>query len=138
MSAARLHAFVLLAWAFVLMLLKRVWGRGPRGLALFEANFAAEHLTGLGAQERAELPTYDRCVACGLCNQGDGPRITASAGAYPGTMGLMLASSRSMPDFVAARDALRFISDDELAAKETLCPAAVPMRRIAAFIRAHS
>jgi len=138
MTAARLHAFLLLAWAFVLMVVKRVLYRGPRGLALFEANFRDEHLWGLSADERSELPTFERCIACGLCNQNDGARVTASAGAYPGTMGLMLASSRSMPDFGAARAALAFISDEELAEKELQCPAAVPMRRVAAFIRAHS
>jgi hypothetical protein len=50
-------------------------------------------------------------------------------------MSLMLASSRSLPDFVAASEALVWISDEELAEKERICPALVPMRRIAAFIR---
>src|SRR4051794_7930236 len=118
MTTGRLHALVLLAWAFVLMVAKRLFGSGPRGLALFEKNFASEHLAGLDARERAELPTFERCIACGLCDQGDGARIAASRGAYPGTMRLMLASSRSMPDFVYAGAALAFISDDELAQKE--------------------
>jgi hypothetical protein len=53
-------------------------------------------------------------------------------------MALMIASSRSLPDFPVASVALRWISDDELAKKETLCPVEVPMRRIAAFIRARA
>jgi succinate dehydrogenase/fumarate reductase-like Fe-S protein len=138
MTAGKIHAYVLLAWAFVVMVAKKVFGRGPRGLALFQANFEAEHLSSISSAERAELPDHSRCIACGRCNAGDGPRMAASNGAYPGTMALMLSSSRSMPDFAAANEALRWISDPELAQKEATCPTSVPMRRIAAFIRVHA
>ena len=138
MTAGRLHAFVLLAWAFLVMVAKKVFGGRPRGLELFQANFQVERLTSLSSSERNEIGTFSRCIACGRCEAGDGERMVASRGAYPGTMALMLASSRSMPDFGAATDALRFISDDELAEKERLCPTGVPMRRIAAFIRNHA
>jgi hypothetical protein len=53
-------------------------------------------------------------------------------------MALMLASSRNLPDFPAASEALPWITDDELAEKERLCPVGVPMRRIAAFIRSRA
>jgi len=129
---------VLLAWAFVLMVAKKLFGRGPHGIELFQTNFQAERLTSLSSAERGEIATFSRCIACGRCNAGDGERIAASRGAYPGTMALMVASSRSMPEFGAALDALRFISDEELGQKETLCPTGVPMRRVAAFIRSHA
>jgi succinate dehydrogenase/fumarate reductase-like Fe-S protein len=129
---------VLLAWAFLVMIAKKLFGRGPHGLELFQANFQAERLTSVSSAERSEIAAFSRCIACGRCDTGDGDRIAASRGAYPGTMALMLASSRSMPDFAAAIDALRFVSDEELAQKERLCPTAVPMRRIAAFIRRHA
>jgi succinate dehydrogenase/fumarate reductase-like Fe-S protein len=132
----RLAALVLLAWALVTTILKRSFGRGPRGIALFERNFAADRLPRVTTGERAELTTFGRCIACGRCDAGDGERIASSRGAYPGTMALMLASSRSMPDADAAAEAFARVTDDELAAKERLCPADVPMRRIAAFVRA--
>jgi hypothetical protein len=138
MTSARLYALFLLAKALLKTVFKRLWGGGLRGLALFEANFEAEHLSKVGPAERAELPTFSRCIACGRCNQGDGARMARSHGAYPGTMAIMLASSRSLPDFPVAVEALRWISDEELAEKEKLCPVAVPMRRIAAFIRARA
>jgi succinate dehydrogenase/fumarate reductase-like Fe-S protein len=137
MTAGRLHALLVLSWAFLVMLTKKVFAGGPQGIALFRANFEAERLSNLDATERAELPTFSRCIACGRCNVGDGPRIASSRGAYPGTMALMLASSRNLPDFPAANEALRWISDEDLALKETVCPTAVPMRRLAAFLRAH-
>lgn len=134
MTAARLHALLLLSWAFLVMLAKKVFGRGPRGLALFRANFASELAT-IDSAEGANLAALSRCIACGRCDLGDGPRIAASQGAYPGTMAVMLASSGSLPDLPAASEAFRWISDDELADKEAICPAGVPMRRIAALIR---
>ena len=138
LTSGRIKAFFLLARALLVTIGKRLFGRGLGGLSLFEANFEAEHLSKVNADERAELPSFSRCIACGRCNQGDGVRMARSHGAYPGTMALMLASSRSLPDFPAAAEALRWISDAELADKEAQCPAEVPMRRVAAFIRARA
>ena len=138
LTSGRIHALFLLAFALVKTLLDRIFGRGLRGIALFEANFEAEHLSKVDSAERAELPSFSRCIACSRCNRGDGARMARSHGAYPGTMAIMVASSRSLPDFPMAAEALRFISDDELAEKERACPVQVPMRRIAAFIRARA
>ncbi len=120
------------------MLAKKVFGLGPRGLALFRRNFDSERLSSLGPADRDELGTFSRCIVCGRCDRGDGGRIAASHGAYPGTMALVVSSSRSLPDFAAANEALRWITDAELAAKEPACPTGVPIRRVAAFIRSHA
>ena len=48
------------------------------------------------------MERFGRCIACGLCDRGEGARIARSGGAYRGLMELVLASSRSMPDFAAA------------------------------------
>src|SRR5947207_5463560 len=137
MPAARLHALWLLSWAFVSMLYKRVLGRGPRGLALFRANYAGE-LPAIDSAQDANLGAFSRCIACARCDIGDGQRIAASRGAYPGTMAVMLASSGSLRELDAASEAFRWISDDELGEKEAICPAAVPMRRIAAWYRSRT
>jgi succinate dehydrogenase/fumarate reductase-like Fe-S protein len=137
-TGPRLYALWILSWAFLTMLLKKVFRCGPRGLALFRQNYEVERLSSLSPSERAELAGYGLCIACGRCNVGDAARISESRGAYPGTMALMLASSRSLPDFAAANEALRFVSDEDLRAKEGVCPANVPMRKVAAFIRNHA
>jgi len=138
MTSARLYALYLLSKALLKTIVKKLFGGGLQGLSLFEANFEAEHLSKVSTAERAEMPSFSRCIACGRCNRGDAARTARSHGAYPGTMSLMLASSRSLPDFPVASQALQWISDQELAEKEALCPALVPMRRIAAFIRARA
>lgn len=50
-------------------------------------------------------------------------------------MSIMVAASRSMPDFQAAALELAFVSDEVLGEKEQICPTEVPMREVARFIR---
>jgi hypothetical protein len=130
----RLYALLLLAWALVRSLLAPLVGT-RRGLAEFQASYAADRLPPVGPKERRILPTLSGCIACGLCDVGEGMREAASCGAYAGTMDLMLASSRSMPDFDAAVRSFAAIPDERLAELEARCPTRVPMREVAAFVR---
>jgi hypothetical protein len=131
----RLKALFLLAWALIRTLMRRLFGLGRTGLGAFSENYAADGLSAVSAEQRLEMGTFGRCIACGLCDRGEGERIARSGGAYPGVMQLMLASSRSMPDFGAAARGFAHVSDEVLAEKERLCPSEVPMRRIARFVR---
>lgn len=116
-------------------LVRRLFGKAS-GIAAFRRNYDADGLPPVTADERRELPTFSRCIACGICDRGESERIAASGGAYRGVMPLMLSASRSMPDYRAAAYSLSFVTDEVLAEKEKSCPAQVPMRRIAAFLRA--
>jgi hypothetical protein len=131
----RLKAFLLLAFALLAAVVRRLFGAGRDGLARFRENYAADGLAPVTAEERARMPEFGRCIACGLCDRGEGERIARSAGAYRGVMELMLAASRSMPDFGAAALAFSFVPDEVLADKERVCPTAVPMRAVARFVR---
>jgi succinate dehydrogenase/fumarate reductase-like Fe-S protein len=131
----RLHALVLLTWALVRSLLAPLLGT-RRGLAEFRSSYAPDRLPPLTPDERRGLPELTGCIACGLCNVGEGDRIARSGGVYAGVMDLMLASSRNMPDFDAAVRSFDAVGDDCLAQLEARCPVGVPMRRLAAFVRA--
>ena len=124
-----------LAWSLVKMTVQRLFGE-KTGLALFHENYDADRLPPVDADERQKLAGFSRCIACGLCDVGEAPRIAASKGKYPGLMRLVLASSRSMPDFDAAKIALDCVPDEVLAEKEAICPTGVPFRELAAFVRA--
>lgn len=131
----RIKAFFLLALALLRTFFRRAIGGGRSGLAAFRANYAADGLGPVSPDQRRAMESFGRCIACGLCDRGERERIARSGGAYHGVMTLMLAASRSMPDFGAAVLALRHVPDDVLARKEGLCPTRVPMRSIAAFVR---
>ena len=61
--------------------------------------------------------------------------MARSGGRYGGVMDLMLSSSRSMPDYDAAARSFDAVGDERLAVLATRCPARVPMRQLAAFVR---
>ncbi len=131
----RLHALIILAWALVRSLVAPLFG-ARRGLAEFRASYAPDRLPTVAPDERRMLAKMGACIACGLCDVGEGARAATSAGAYAGTMDLMLASSRSMPDYDATVRSFAIVSDARLAVLEARCPTRVPMRAIAAFVRA--
>jgi hypothetical protein len=106
-----------------------------RGIDAFRESYAADRLPPVTPSERRTLPLLGGCIACGLCNVGEGPRIVASHGRYAGAMDLALASSRSMPDYDAAELSVAAVDDARLAELEARCPTRVPLRKIAAFIR---
>ncbi len=133
--SGRLKAFLLLALALLRTLVRRAFGAGRGGIAAFRENYDADALPPLTGDERQQLGSFGRCIACGLCDRGEAARIAASGGAYRGVMSLVLAGSRSMPDFRAAAVAFGHVPDDVLADKERLCPTGVPFRRIARFVR---
>ncbi len=133
--AGRLQALLILAWAFLRSILAPLLGT-RRGLEDFRRSYAPDRLPPLSASERDALPPFSGCIACGLCDVGEGATIARSAGRYAGVMDLMLASSRSMPDYDAAALSFDAVGDARLAELEPICPTRVPMRRLAAFVRA--
>jgi hypothetical protein len=129
-----LHALLLLAWALVRSIAGSLFGR-RRGIEAFRASYAGDGLVPLDAAERDQMRRFGGCIACGLCDAGEGAAIVRSAGTYRGTMDLMLASSRNMPDYDAAARSFAAVGQDRLAELEGRCPARVPMRAIAVFVR---
>jgi hypothetical protein len=133
--SGRALALAVLARSLLQVTMEKLWG-ARTGLALFHDNYDADRLPPLDALERAALPAFSRCIACGRCDAGEADRMARSGGAYPGLMAIVLASSRSMPDFDAASLALDHVPDAVLAAKEAECPTGVPFVALARFVRA--
>lgn len=132
--SGRALALALLARSLLKVILDRAFG-AKTGIALFHENYDADRLPAVDAAERAEIVRFSRCIACGRCDVGEAERIARSGGAYPGLMRVVLASSRSMPDFDAAALALEHVPDEVLAAKEDACPTGVPFVSLARFVR---
>ena len=131
----RLKAILLLALYLLKTVGRLIFTRNKSGIAAFRSNYDADGLPPVSPAERAAMPDFSRCIACGLCDRGEAERIAASGGAYRGVMALVLAGSRSVPDYRAAAYSFGFVSDEVLAEKEALCPTRVPFRAIARFVR---
>ncbi|HEX6277946.1 MAG TPA: hypothetical protein VFZ53_33110 [Polyangiaceae bacterium] len=132
--SGRLKALLLLAFAFIKTLLLRPFKWNQSGVALFRENYDADGLPPVTPDERAMMTSFQRCVTCGLCDRGEGERMARSGGAYRGVMGLVVAGSRSMPDFRAAAYGFGFVPEDVLREKERICPVGIPFRRVARFV----
>jgi hypothetical protein len=132
--SGRALALAILVWSLIKVTLDRAFG-AKTGLPLFHENYDADRLPPVDAEERAQLAAFSRCIACGRCDLGEGERMARSRGAYPGLMTVVLASSRSMPDFDAAALALEHVPDEVLARKVDECPTRVPFVELAKFVR---
>lgn len=132
--AGRALALVVLAWSLLKVSIDRLFGV-KTGLPLFHDNYDADRLPPVDAEERARMPAFSRCIACGRCDLGEAERMARSRGAYPGLMAIVLGSSRSMPDYDAAAVALAHVPEEVLAEKERVCPTGVPFRDLARFVR---
>ena len=135
MVSGRVKALFLLAVALLKTLLLRALTRRPDGIAAFRENYDADGLPPVTPDEREALYSFQRCVACGICDRGEAGRIARSGGAYRGVMALVVAGSRSMPEFRAAAYGFQFVPEDVLAEKERVCPVRIPFRQVAAFVR---
>lgn len=126
----RLRALLILGWALLVTLLRSALGR-RRGLSQFHANYAADGLARVDAAQRDAMASFSGCIACGLCERGELPNSRAPGA---GPMSLVLAGSRSMPDFAATASAHRSLSPEQLRQRERLCPAGIPLQAIKGFV----
>jgi hypothetical protein len=133
--SGRIKALFLLAVALIKTLLVRALSGRRDGIAKFRANYDADGLPPVTLEERQGFAAFERCVACGLCDRGESARIARSGGAYRGVMALVIAGSRSMPEFRAAAYGFSFVPEQVLAEKERLCPVRIPFRKVAEFVR---
>lgn len=137
MLSGRALAAAILGWSLVRVLAGHLRKRVP-GLTLFHDNYGDDRLRALDASERAALSRFSGCLSCGRCDLGEGERMQASDGAYPGLMQLVVASSRSMPDFDAAARGFAFVPEGVLEQKVGACPVRLPLPELARFVRAHA
>ena len=128
------HALSILGWGLIRSVLA-TWFGTRRGLEAFRASYAADRLAALDASDRSSLRSFSGCIACGLCDDGEAARRVASEGRYAGVMDLVLASSRSMPDYDGAVLSFESVGEGRLEELERRCPTQVPMRDIARFVR---
>jgi hypothetical protein len=134
---ARLYAGWLLAISLVKTLFLMVFAPGKRGLRRFVQNYRQDRLLPLSTHEQRSLPSISGCIACGRCADSYAACGGAGEPVFGGLMGFMLSSTRSMPDFEAAAQSVERFDDAWLQRLEQRCPAAIPFREVAAFVRSY-
>ncbi len=67
----RLKAILLLAVFLIKTVFRRLFTRNKSGIAAFRNNYDADGLPPVSPAERAAMPDFSRCIACGLCDRGE-------------------------------------------------------------------
>ena len=107
----------------------------------FLDQYAADGVTAMSAQERAHFASFENCLSCGLCHASCTQPGRIPRDEFPSPEYLvhftrnqtLLAKSRV---FAAHFDGCATCADGERC--ESVCPTQVPIRDIAAFVRARS
>lgn len=134
--SGRALAAWLLGTSLVRVIVRLLFTKQAPGLEEFHENYGEDGLLAVTEEERQTMTRYSGCIACGRCDVGESERMAESEGQYPGLMQLVLASTRSMPDYDAAAKGFSYIPEEVLRAKVRLCPARIPFAELAAFVQA--
>jgi succinate dehydrogenase/fumarate reductase-like Fe-S protein len=118
-----------LGWYFGKRLIARLFFR-QHGLARFEAQYGSEGLFALAPEEREAVASLSKCIACGICDASFGPYHGIARSSLRGPSDLVLAQSRSLPDWDALAPALAQLERGRVEEIEALCPAQVPFERV--------
>ncbi|MEK6608125.1 MAG: 4Fe-4S dicluster domain-containing protein [Myxococcota bacterium] len=137
---ARLCSILNLAWRLVLHFLALPFRRRASHERRFLDNYAADRLLPAPAEIRPRLPSFERCIACGLCNALCETLATAPRHRFGGPAHLARAA-RSFPDLGAFRAHVEHEAascGEACRACEAVCPTAVPLRELARHVRAEA
>jgi succinate dehydrogenase/fumarate reductase-like Fe-S protein len=134
----RLYSYALLGWRAVLWhpVKNAFKPDDEKGKARFLKNYAPEGLVPYSPEERARLPEYMKCVACGFCDAVCPLLREAPRAAFPGPMRIALAHARATPDLVHVREAVaRADACVHCTACQDACPRGVPLKEMFSFAR---
>lgn len=123
-------SFFWLGWLFA----KRLIGRAflpRRGLARFLESYGPEGLFPLEPEEKDVVASLSRCTACGACDARFDAYDRIARTTLRSPSELVLAASRSLPDWDALAAPIAELEKGDLAALEAVCPARVPFARVA-------
>ncbi|MBK8171034.1 MAG: hypothetical protein IPK60_11920 [Sandaracinaceae bacterium] len=132
-----LASFLRLGFYFVRQLVMRLFGRSA-GLKKFQANYANDRLLPLSPSERAALPDFSRCIACGMCDAAFTGYARVNRAEFRGPSDLPLSYSRNLPDFDSLTRYVSNLKEGDLDVLEQVCPARIPFKRLVVFVETHA
>lgn len=131
---SKLTSYLNLAFRFNVHLLKKPFTSAQSGRARFLENYQPDSLHPLPADARHALPSFSGCICCGLCETVCPLLKTSRRHLFNGPVDLPACLSRSLPHYPLLEEHLRTWDQcGECQKCEDICPAGVPLRRLAAL-----
>lgn len=126
-----------LGWYFAKRLLVRTFLPG-RGLARFLGAYGPEGLFPLEEDEKDVVASLSRCVACGACDARFDAYGRIARNTLRAPSDLVLAASRSLPEWDALAAPIAELERGDLVALEAVCPGRVPFRDVVRIAKRRS
>lgn len=126
-----------LGWYFAKRLLVRAF-LPRRGLARFLGAYGPEGLFPLERQEKDVVASLSRCIACGACDVRFDAYGRVARDTLRAPSDLVLAASRSLPEWAALAAPIAELERGDLVALEAVCPARIPFRDVVRVARARA
>jgi len=118
---------VWLGWYFAKRILVRTF-LPRRGLTRFLGAYGPEGLYPLEAEEKAVVASLSRCIACAACDARFDAYDRVARNTLRAPSDLVLAASRSLPEWDALAAPIAELERGDLDALEAVCPARIPFR----------
>lgn len=126
----------LLGWNFFLHLFKRyVLRKKSPSYDDFVENYKADYIAPFSQIERENLPFYQRCIVCGLCDPLCPSLNALGTHIFAGPMGISACLSRDPTQFSFVPDIFRCVL---CGACDEVCPEKVPVTEIVTYMRRKS
>ena len=127
----KLSSFIRFGYYFARQILRRI-ARPHRGLEEFRSNYGADRLLPMTRENRDSLPSFSKCIACGLCDHAI--RISGeSSPTFLGPQQFALAGTRNLPDYDALLPTIEILQRANLKELERICPVHVPFEKMVEF-----
>ena len=127
-----LYAAAYLAFRVAIRIGRRLTLRKSPGLGSFLKNYLGDRVVPFTAEEHRLLPSFSRCISCGLCDSLCPAVKTFSQDRFLGPS-FVAHAARSIPDFAIAP--LDMGACEGCRGCESICPERVPIKRIISFMR---
>ncbi|AKF10675.1 hypothetical protein [Sandaracinus amylolyticus] len=127
-------SFLRLGWHFAARLVARAF-LPARGLLRFKESYGREGLFELARDEQEVVASLSRCIACGICDAHFGDFTNVARSTMRAPSDVVLAHTRSLPDWDALVRPLAQLERGDLARIERLCPAQIPLARVVEVAR---
>jgi succinate dehydrogenase/fumarate reductase-like Fe-S protein len=131
----KVHAYALLAWHFLLHVLKKIFFLyRPGGIERVRENFENDGIASLTERERQMMAKWQSCIGCGLCEAACAEMSVIPENRHMGPQLLAESALRDLTQAELSIPSTRAINACDCDELEAICPVDIPLCELAEFL----